>query len=117
MTTAAQLVTVQLGTPWAATTPRSGNEPVLHERPQRGDPVLPRDLLPLAELATGVRDRHLVDPDAAPENLGRELRLEVEPVGPKLHAVEHAAIEQLVAGLHVRERAGVQHVRDERQEA
>src|SRR5215210_8299428 len=104
MTTAAQLLTVQLGTPWAATTPRSANEPVLHERPQCGDPVAPGDLLPLVELAPRVRDRHLVDADAAPEHLGRELGLEVEPVGTKLHAVEHVAFEQLVTGLHVGER-------------
>ena len=77
---------------------------------------MPGDLLAFAQLATGVRDGDLVDADAAAEHLGRELGLEVEAVGLESDAVEHAAIEQLVARLHVGQRAVVEHVRDERQE-
>jgi hypothetical protein len=58
------------------------DEPVLHERPQGGDAVAPRDLLALVYLASGVGDRHLVDADPAPKNLGGELGLEVEALGP-----------------------------------
>src|SRR6266550_8966429 len=86
-------------------------EAVLEERPQCRESVAPRDLLALVELTPGVRDRYLVDPDAALENLRGDLGFDVETIRLELHVVDEIAIEQLVARLHVGERRVEQHVR------
>src|SRR5437899_1603547 len=66
------------------------DEPVLHQRPQRRKPVPPRDLLPFRVVPPLVRDRDLVHPRAALEELGRDLGLDAEPFaaqGQRLQAV------------------------------
>src|SRR5207302_2687845 len=93
------------------------DEAVLDQRPERRDPVPPVDLLPRVHLATRVRDRHLVDPDAAPQHLGRDLRLEVETVSPQPDPVEKLPVEELETGLHIGERRVEENVCDQRQEA
>src|SRR5579864_1973714 len=100
--------------PSASRSGLTGN-PEPDQGPQRAEPVLPGDLLAFVELAAVVGDRHLVDAIAATKDLGRDLRLEVKAVGDDRDAVEDLAVEELVAGLHVRDRRVVENVGDQRQ--
>src|SRR4029079_11213024 len=95
-----------------AGTRQSIHEAVLDEGPPRDEAVAPGDLLALVDLASGVRDRHLVDPDAAAQDLRRDLGLELEARRPQGDAVEHRTVEELVTRLHVGERRVVEHVGD-----
>src|SRR4051794_37398154 len=84
-----------------ARVPPSIHEAVLDEGPQRDEAVAPGDLLPLVELAAGVGDRDLVDADAAAQDLGGDLGLELETHGAQGDALQHRTVEELVTGLHV----------------
>src|SRR3954449_5888721 len=89
----------------------------LGKGPECRKSVAPGDLLALVELATGVRDRGLVDADPALQDLRGDLRLDVEAVAAQPEVEEQLAVDQLVTRLHVGERRVVEHVGNERQEA
>src|SRR5207249_11459502 len=82
----------------------------------RLDAVAPRDLLAIGVGAAAVADGHFVDSAAPARDLGRELRLEAEAVGPEAQPVEHLPAEGLVAGLHIREVEVGEHVGEEGEE-
>ena len=56
------------------------SEAVLQKRPDRLEEVLPRDLFSLVETPSMVPDRHLVNGDAPLQDLGGNLRFEIETV-------------------------------------
>src|ERR1700722_14805523 len=85
-------------------------ETELHESLERAEPVTPGDLLAFVVLTAGIRNRDLVDAVATAQHLGRDLGLEVEAVGDHRQPLEDLGVEQLVTGLHVRQRRAVQHV-------
>ena len=89
---------------------------VAHDRPEGRDGVLPADLLAFLVGAPVVRDRHLVDPVAAPRDLRRDLGLEAEAVRLDGDRLDDLAAKHLVAGLHVGEVQVGEHVGGERQE-
>src|SRR5690349_5073990 len=59
-------------------TSSSPREPVLDESPHGGKAVTPGDLLALVVAPTVVADGQLVDAEAAPADLGRQLGLDPE---------------------------------------
>src|ERR1700683_4114018 len=106
-------------TPIVPGTPRSvlPDKAELDQRLHGAEAVAPRDLLSFAGLATRIGDRHLVNPVAPPEDLGRDFRFELEAVRHDGDVLEHLGVEELVTGLHVREGRAVQHVGQQRQHA
>ena len=77
------------------------HEPVLEDHVGGRYGVLQADLLALGVVAAVVRDRHLVDAQPQLGDLGRDLRLESEPVAPQGNSLERRRAKELVARLHV----------------
>src|SRR5438874_7945239 len=92
---------------------RSADEADLGDRPESDDAVLPADLLALLPGPCLVSDRHLERPVPGAQELRRELRLDVEPVGPQVEPPEDLGAGHLVTGLEVRDVAVEQDVRPE----
>src|SRR5437763_16393762 len=63
---------------------RSVGEPVIEDRPDRGDRIAPADLLALSIGAPRVRDWHLIDTPSGARRLGGYLGLKSEAVGVEL---------------------------------
>ena len=114
------VVALGSGQPQQGLVPRVGvllvvDERVPEDRPQGDDPVRPADLLPFPVGPARVGDRHLVDPRAHLRQLGGELGLHAEAVGPDGDALDDVGAEDLVPRLHVGEVQVRDHVGDERQ--
>src|SRR6266404_32928 len=100
---------------WA--TRPSGNEAILDECPDRLQAVAPADLLSLVHLTRIVRDRHLVNTDAALANLRRHLGAELEAVRGEANALQDVGTEHLVAGRLVADVGAIEEVLEEGEEA
>src|SRR4051812_29336585 len=94
----------------AGTSARGGllREPAANERTEDDEAVAPGDLLSLVVLAAGVGDGHLVDAVTGAQDARRDLRVETPArLAQRRDLARHVGRENLVAGLHVRERGVV----------
>src|SRR3954464_12325021 len=95
---------------------RSRQEAVSQQRPQHDEAVSPRDFLTLGELASGVRDGHLVNTNTHLENAGSNFGIEPPTGLAQVELTRNVNGEDLVTGLHVRERGIEQDVAQQREQ-
>ena len=84
---------------------------VFENAPQRAHAIPPVDFLPLGTGAPVVGDGDLVDACARAGDLGDDLRFEAEAILLDKYRLNQLALEDFVAGLHVREVEIGRHVR------
>ena len=93
------------------------DEGVAQDRRDRGEAVLPADLLAFPIVAAVVGNGDLVYPKAEAGDLGGDLGLDAEAVRAQPHALHHLARHHFVAGLHVGKVQVGDEVREQREEA
>src|ERR1043166_5603835 len=79
----------------------SGQEAIAQERYEHHETVVPGNLLPLVELASGVRDRHFVDAVTHLQNSGGDLRIEAPARLAQSQLSGNVDGEDLVTGLQI----------------
>src|SRR5262245_41689126 len=89
----------------------SVDEAVLEDEKDRGNSILPADLLPFEIIAPAVGDRDFIDAATGFGDLGREFRLKPEAVFPKFDLLQKTGTEYFVARLHVGQVQVRHHVR------
>ena len=86
------------------------------KRPHGGETIAPGNLLAFGVIAARVVDRHFIDAVAFLQDLGGNLRLEIEAIALDLDAMDDFRAKCLVAGLHIGQHVVVEDVRHQGQE-
>src|ERR1035438_8538633 len=76
---------------------------IAENEPERGEAILPIDLLALTVIAAGVIDTGFVEAQTPARQFGGQFGLDAKTVGGEGHTREALVAKDLVAGFHVRE--------------